>query len=340
MNYFRRWQVFRLQGLALLIVGLFYFGNASQVFPEDKVIVKFATLAPEGTVWMKEMRTLAREVKDATGGEVRFKFYPGGVSGDEKDVIRKMRIGQLHGAGFTGVGLGEILPEVRVFDIPFLFRTDEQVDKVYNQLGAYFVRQYDQKGYILLGWVPVGWVHIFSTRKVESISDLVKLKPWVWEGDLVAQETYKAMGVNPIPLAITDVLMSLQTGIIDSIYGSSQGVLAFQWFTRVKYMTALRMSHATGGVLISKRKFEKLSSTHQQALLALSKKRFKNLARKIHESNQQSTEIMERRGIQVIPMSSDLEEEKFRVTGKQVVKNLVGRLFSKKILDQVLESTK
>ena len=99
MNYFRRWQVFR--------------------FSEDKVIVKFATLAPEGTIWMKEMRALAREVKDATGGEVRFKFYPGGVSGDEKDVIRKMRIGQLHGAGFTGVGLGEILPEVRGFDIPF-----------------------------------------------------------------------------------------------------------------------------------------------------------------------------------------------------------------------------
>ena len=330
MNYFRRWQVFRLQGLALLIVGLFYFGNASQVFPEDKVIVKFATLAPEGTVWMKEMRALAHEVKDATGGEVRFKFYPGGVSGDEKDVIRKMRIGQLHGAGFTGVGLGEILPEVRVFDIPFLFRTDEQVDKVYNQLDAYFVRQYDQKGYILLGWVPVGWVHIFSTRKVESISDLVKLKPWVWEGDLVAQETYKAMGVNPIPLAITDVLMSLQTGIIDSIYGSSQGVLALQWFTRVKYMIALRMSHATGGVLISKRKFENLSSKHQQVLLELSKKRFKNLAEEIQESNQQSIEIMERNGIQVIPISSDIEEEKFRMAGKQAIKNLVGSLFSKK----------
>jgi TRAP-type transport system periplasmic protein len=168
-----------------------------------------------------------------------------------------MRIGQLHGVGFAGVGLGEVLPEVRIFDVPFLFRTDQEIDKVYNQLDEYFALEYDKKGYILLGWIPVGWVHMFSTRKIESVSDLVKSKPWVWEGEFLAQETYKALGVNPVPLAITDVLMSLQTGIINSIYGSSQGVLALQWFTQLKYMTALRMSHGVGGVLISKQKFEK-----------------------------------------------------------------------------------
>jgi len=168
-----------------------------------------------------------------------------------------MRIGQLHGVGFAGVGLGEVLPEVRIFDVPFLFRTDQEIDKVYNQLDEYFALEYDKKGYILLGWIPVGWVHMFSTRKIESVSDLVKSKPWVWEGVFLAQETYKALGVNPVPLAITDVLMSLQTGIINSIYGSSQGVLALQWFTQLKYMTALRMSHGVGGVLISKQKFEK-----------------------------------------------------------------------------------
>ena len=328
----------RLQRLSLLTVLLLFFGNLGNVCADDRVIIKFATLAPEGTVWMKEMRALASEVRTATKGAVKFEFYPGGVSGDEKDVIRKIRIGQLHGAGFTGVGLGEILPEVRVFDIPFLFETDEQVNRAYKQLGTYFVQKYDKKGYVLLGWVPVGWIHIFSTRGIESVSDLVKSRPWVWEGDLLAQETYRAMGVKPVPLVVTDVLMSLQTGIINSVYGSSQGVLALQWFTRVKHVTALRMGHATGGVLISKQKFKKLSSEYQKILLELSKKRFEGLAEKIHKGNQRSMEVMVENGIQVTPVSSDVEKEKFREAGKNARKNLVGRLFSKKILDQVLTS--
>lgn len=336
MSYFKRLWAIRLQCLILLAAVLFFIGTAGQVFAGHKEIIKFATLAPEGTAWMKELHALADEVKQATGGAVRFKFYPGGVSGDEKDVIRKMRVGQLHGAGFTGVGLGEILPEVRVLDIPFLFETDEQVNKIYDLLNDHFVKQYDKKGYVLLGWVPVGWVHIFSARKIESVSDLVKSKPWMWEGDPLVQSAYGAMGVKPVPLSVTDVLMSLQTGMIDTVYGSPQAVLALQWFTRVKYMTALRMAYATGGVLISKRKFKKLSSEHQKVLLEVSKKRLKILAGKIQEDNQRSMDVMVKNGIHVTPVASSAEKEKFRQAGIQARKNLTGRLFSKDILDRVL----
>ncbi|MBJ79672.1 MAG: TRAP transporter substrate-binding protein DctP [Nitrospinaceae bacterium] len=333
MSYFNR-----LTKLFLLTAVLFFVGNAGQVFAGDKEIIKFATLAPEGTAWMKEMHALANEVKKVTGGAVKFKFYPGGVSGNEKDVIRKMRIGQLHGAGFTGVGLGEILPEVRVFDIPFLFETDEQVNKIYDLLNDHFVKQYDKKGYVLLGWVPVGWVHIFSANKIESVGDLVKSKPWMWEGDPLVQEAYSAMDVKPVPLSVTDVLMSLQTGMIDTVYGSSQAVLALQWFTRVKHMAALRMGYATGGVLVSKRKFKKLSGEHQKVLLEVSQKHLKILAGKIQEDNRRSVDVMVKNGIQIIPVVSDAEKEKFRKAGTLARKNLTGRLFSKEILDQVLSN--
>jgi TRAP-type transport system periplasmic protein len=143
-------------------------------------VIKFATLAPEGSSWMKQMRQLALEVSEKTQGQVKFKFYPGGVSGDEKDVIRKIRIGQLHSAGFTGVGLGDILPEVRVLDLPFLFETSEEVAYVYNAMNEYFMRAFEEKGYVLLGWVPVGWVHFFSVPKIESIEDLRLSRPWLW----------------------------------------------------------------------------------------------------------------------------------------------------------------
>ncbi len=323
--------------LLVLITAVFFIaGIAEQVSADSKEIIKFATLAPEGTAWMKEMHALADEVKETTGGSVRFKFYPGGVSGDEKDVIRKMRIGQLHGAGFTGVGLGEILPEVRVLDIPFLFETDEQVNKIYELLNDHFVKRYDKKGYVLLGWVPVGWVYIFSAKKIESVSDLVESKPWMWEGDPLVQETYAAMGVKPVPLSVTDVLMSLQTGMIDTVYGSSQAVLALQWFTRVKHMISARMGYATGGVLVSKRKFKKLSSEHQKALLGVGKKRLKILARKIQEDNKRSIDVMVKNGVQVTPVASNAEKEKFRKAGTLARKNLTGQLFSKEILDRIL----
>tara|TARA_Y100000031_G_scaffold49855_1_gene57196 strand:+ start:987 stop:1988 length:1002 start_codon:yes stop_codon:yes gene_type:complete len=329
MNYSKRL-------LVILTVVFFLVGNAGQVFAGDTEIIKFATLAPEGTAWMKEMHTLADEVKQVTGGAVKFKFYPGGVSGDEKDVIRKMRIGQLHGAGFTGVGLGEILPEVRVLDIPFLFETDEQINKIYDLLNDHFVKQYDKKGYVLLGWVPVGWVHIFSAGKIESVGDLAKSKPWMWEGDPLVQEAYSAMNVKPVPLSVTDVLMSLQTGMIDTVYGSSQAVLALQWFTRVKHMIDIRMGYATGGVLVSKRKFKKLSSEHQKALLNVSKKRLQILAGKIQVDNKRSIDVMVKNGVQVIPVASNAEREKFRKAGTLARKNLTGQLFSKEILQQVL----
>ncbi|KMP11667.1 ABC transporter substrate-binding protein [Candidatus Nitromaritima sp. SCGC AAA799-C22] len=310
--------------------------GAGPLLAGDKEIIKFATLAPEGTAWMQEMHALADEVKQATGGAVRFRFYPGGVSGNEKDVIRKMRIGQLHGAGFTGVGLGEILSEVRVLDVPFLFETDAQINHVYGKLNEYFVKQYDKKGYVLLGWVPVGWVYIFSGKNIQSVDDLVQSRPWMWEGDPLAQEAYRSMGVKPVPLSVTDVLMSLQTGLIDTVYGSSQAVLALQWFTRVKYMTELRMGYATGGVLIAKRKFKKLSGEHQKTLLEIGAKHLKTLARKIQEDNRRSIDIMVKNGIQVIPVASDAEKEKFRKAGAESRKNLAGHLFSNKILDRVL----
>ncbi len=126
-----------------------------------KTYIKFATLAPEGSSWMKQMRLLSKEISKQTDGEVALKFYPGGVSGDEKDVIRKMRIGQLHAAGFTGVGLGEILPEVRILDLPFLFNNDAEVRNVYEKMNPYFSKRFEDKGYVLIGWVPVGWIHFF-----------------------------------------------------------------------------------------------------------------------------------------------------------------------------------
>ncbi|MEE9259279.1 MAG: TRAP transporter substrate-binding protein DctP [Nitrospinaceae bacterium] len=302
--------------------------------------IKFSTLAPEGSAWMKEMRLLANEIKKATDGKVAFKFYPGGVSGDEIDVIRKIRIGQLHAAGFTGVGLGEILPQVRVLDLPFLFETDEQIQHVYEKMNPYFAAEFEKKGYVLLGWVPVGWIYFFSQSEVQTVDDLKKTKPWMWEGDPLVRETYQAMGIQPVPLSVTDVLLSLQTGLVNTVYASSQAALALQWFTKVNYMTQLRMGYATGGVLISKKKFDKLPQEYQETIKRISAWHLKKLVLKVQKDNDRSIQVMMKNGVKRAALPGNGEIEKFRRAGSVARNHLVGNLFSKELLDRVISHMK
>ncbi len=302
-----------------------------------KVIkIKFSTLAPEGSSWMKQMHRLEKEVESATQGSVKFKFYPGGVSGDEKDVIRKMRIGQVHAAGFTGVGLGEILPEVRVLDLPFLFHNDREVEYVYEKMTDYFSKKFEEKGYILLGWVPVGWIHFFSKDKVITLSDLKNSKAWMWEGDPLVQKTYEELNVSPHPLSITDVLLSLQTGIIDTVYASPVGALALQWFTKVKYMSELQMGNATGAVLMTKRIYKKLNAEQKEKVKAVSKKYLKELVNKIQEDNDQAIAVMKNNGLKISELPSEDERKQFLLVGEKIRGKLTGKLYDKALLDQVL----
>lgn len=322
-------------GVVLFLV--FLIGPISQAQAGDKTyLIKFSTLAPEGSTWMKELHALESEIKRATDGKVYFKFYPGGVSGDEFDVIRKMRIGQVHAAGFTGVGLGKILPEVRVLDLPFLFDSDRQVKHIYEKMNDYFYDRFEKEGYILLGWVPVGWVHFFSQTPIQSMADLQTTKAWMWEGDPLVKEAYINIGITPFPLSVTDVLLSLQTGMIDTVYASPVGALVLQWFTKVQYMSQLRMGNATGAVLMTKKKFKTLPEKYQEILKEVSRKYLAILLKEIQEDNSKSIEVMQKNGLKLAPMPTPEEIKQFHELGEKTRKNLTGDLFSKELLDRVL----
>ena len=319
--------------LTVLFVGM----GASPAEADKKHVIKFATLAPEGSSWMKSMRGLAKKVKKATDGHVTFRFYPGGVSGDEKDVIRKMRIGQLHGAGFTGVGLGQILPEVRVLDLPFLFNTDEEIQHIYSKMSDYYSARYEDKGYVLLGWVPVGWVHFFSRHPIRTVDDLRQSKSWMWEGDPLVEQAYEGLGVQPIPLSITDVLLSLQTGMVDTVYSSTQGALALQWFTKVQHMTRLRMGFATGGVLISKKQFYKLSQPYQDTVRKIGAEFLPELVQLIQSDNKKAHKVLEKNGVKWVTLPEKKEMNRFKEAGALARKTLAGKYFPIELLNEVLK---
>jgi len=314
----------------LLIILLFF---VQFVFAKT-ITIKFATLAPEGSAWLKVMKDFNKHVQQATQGEVRFKIYPGGVQGDEKDVLRKIRINQLQGAGFTGVGLGEILPEVRILDAPFLFQNDAEVDYVARKFFDKFAADFEKKGYVLLGWAEVGFVYIYTNVPVKTIDDFSGIKMWMWEGDPLAQATFKAFGINPIPLSITDVLTSLQTGLIDGVYTSPLACLALQWFTKVKYMVSVPLANSNGAVLVSKRIFKKLSVPQQKVVREKGLFYFSKLTRLSRRENKASTQRMLSKGLKKIDFSSPEIMNKIQRIGKQARRNLIGKLYSRELLNE------
>jgi TRAP-type C4-dicarboxylate transport system substrate-binding protein len=297
--------------------------------------IKFATLAPEGTTSMNIMQEYVKAVQDETKGEVKFKIYPGGVSGDEKDMLRKIRIGQLHSAGFTGVGLGEILPEIRILDAPFLFHNYQEVDHVTSKLFDYFAQKFEQQGYILLGWAEVGFVYVFSNEPIHSFKDIIGIKMWMWAGDPIAEATFKALRLNPIPLSITDVLTSLQTNLINGVYVAPYYCMALQWHTKIKYMLQLPLADSNGAVLLDKRIFNKLSEAQRSILKTLSLKYFDKLTRLSREDNEKSLELIKATGITFTSITDQEELAKFYQAGKDARRDLLGKLFSRELLEEV-----
>ena len=192
-------------------------------------------MAPEGSTWVKRIRSVDKTLREKSGGRLGLRIYAGGIAGDELDVLKKMRIGQIQCAAFSGLGFGKILPMVRVLDLPYLFKNDQEVDLVHRELFDFFAEQFRKKGFTLLAWTEVGYVNIFSKKAIRALDDLTGLKIWAWAGDPIAKETFVTMGVNPIPLAITDVNTALNTGMIDTVYAPPLGALALQWHTKLSY---------------------------------------------------------------------------------------------------------
>ena len=297
--------------------------------------IKFATVAPEGTIWVQYMRALDEDIRKKSDGRMGFLIYPGGVAGDELDVLRKIRIGQIHCTAFTGVGFGQILPMVRVLDLPFLFHTDEAIDSVHREMYSLFADAFRKKGFELLAWAEVGNAHLLSKKPVRSLKDLSGLKVWTWSGDPIAKETFSEMGVNPIPLAITDVTTALNRGMIDTVYATPLGALALQWHSQVNYMTALPIVHSTGAILISSKYFNKLPKDLSEILTSGFKKTMADLNLELRKQNQETFKLIQYSGVNIIPMPSGAELAEFYKIHDAVAQKLSGKVYSQEILEKV-----
>ena len=181
--------------------------------------IKLAVLVPEGTTWGNSLKKFSKDVEKETNGEVTFKVYYGGVSGDEPDVLRKIRIGQLNGGIFTGKTLGDIHGDVRVMETPFTFyHNQKKASSALEKMSPQFGQLLKSKGFVNLGFYEVGMVYLVSTKKVGNLNELKGIKIWSWEGDELVKAMIESLELVSVPLALPDVLSSLSTGIINAAY--------------------------------------------------------------------------------------------------------------------------
>lgn len=297
--------------------------------------IKFATLAPEGSTWMKQLAELSKELEKETGGALKLKFYAGGVAGDEKDVVKKMRIGQLHAAGFTGVGLGEIAPETRLLDAPWLFRDRAELEVIRGKLSKDLEAALEKNGFILLGWTDLGSVYVFSRGAVNGPDDMKKAKMWVWEGDPIASSAYKALGVSPVPLSVVDVMQSLQTGMIDAVYGPPLGVVALGWHAKLKHIYPVPMAESTGAVLVTKKFFEALPPEQQKALREVSARNLKKLNELTNAENDKALDTVSKNGLDLAAKPAADVLKRYEELGKAARKDMTGKLFPAELVQKL-----
>lgn len=321
--------------LALCLCGL---TGGNPVLAEQTVL-KIATIAPEGSTWDRKFREMNTELMEKTGDRVRFRIYASGIAGDEKAVLSKIRIGQLDGGAFTGYGMGEILPEVRIFDLPFFFVDGEQFCRVRSGLTPHFKEAFDEKGYVLVDWIDLGSIYFFSAKKIDTLKALEKTKVWVWDGDGLAQHCWQALGIRPVPLSVVDVVMGLQTGMVDTVYNTPLGAISFQWFVQTRYHTTTPIGFFTAALLVKKSIFEKISAADQKILFELAHRHFSELNRLVGEQNIESMAVMEQRGVEPVKWPEE-DVQTMKSSAADVSRRLTGMQYPESLLDEAVRLKK
>jgi TRAP-type C4-dicarboxylate transport system substrate-binding protein len=328
----------------VFLLGIYVIGILISLLPfsfamgeEKNIVIKMATLAPKGSSWMKTFDILNNEVMKKTEKKVWFKIYPDGVLGDETDMLRKMQMGQIQGAALSSGGLSVLFKEIDVLQIPFLFQTYEEVDSILTKTDSFFRKGFENNGYIFLGWSEAGFVYLMSNSPISSVSDLKKVKVWIWEESLMSKAIFDEAGVSAIPLSVPDVLVGLQTRMVDVVYTPPTLAISLQWFTKIKYMTDVPLVYLAGGIVVSKETFKQIPPAFQNILIESSQRHLDQLKIVTRNENREAIKVMMKNGVKIVTPSPEQIEE-FKKLSNRALGRISGQTFSKNVLDEVTSS--
>jgi TRAP-type C4-dicarboxylate transport system substrate-binding protein len=289
--------------------------------------LKIATVAPEGSQWMATMRAAAAEIRSDSEGRVNLKLYGGGVMGTDRQVLRKMRIGQLQGGVFTAATLAGINPDVAVYGMPLTFRSQREVDYVRERMDGTLRDDLLRKGYVSFGFVGGGFALFISQKPARQLADLSGRKIWIPEGDSIGTAAMKALGLAPVSLPITDVLTGLQTGLIDVVAAPPAGAIALQWHTRMRFVTDLPLAYTFAALVVDANAFNRLAVGDQAIVRNVLYRVHQELDRRASPDNDMAAAALAGAGLRfVAPAAGDIESWRAAVSqaqGRMVADGLV-----------------
>ena len=284
--------LFKKIGLALAVTMTFAINSAKA----DDITIKLGTLAPEGSSWDLIMKDMGEEWKTAG---VKLQTYPGGVLGDEPDIVTKMNIGQIQAGVLTVVGLAAIDKAVQVLSIPLLYKSDAESDYVRAKLQPILEKRLLAKGFKVLNWGEAGWVYFFGKKPILTPDDLKKMKFFVWGDDMDTLNIWKSAGYSPVPLSATDILPNLQTGLINSFDATPLSALSFQWFALAPHMTNVKWAPLVGATIITTKAWDAIPEEIKPALLKAAATAGKRFRTEIRAANTKAVDVMKTKGLVV-----------------------------------------
>jgi len=314
--------------LLLLFLGLLISGDslASEAEAEAAYKIRVATLAPRQSPIGVEYQKVKIGLREATNGQVSLQMYYGGVAGDERSVVGKMRVGQLDGALITSAGLGAVVRQVLVLQAPGLITSYPELAEVRAALGPEFEALFLKAGYELIAWGDAGRIRMFSKHKIREPNDLRQARPWAWRDSPPMQAVLRAAGANGVLLALPEVYSALQTGMIDTVIASSIAVMAFQWHTKLKTMAKQSSGIVVGAFIIKSEKMDSLPPEAQAFL------RNSVLELNSRETDDEATEKLRER-LKVTNLGA--YGNAWKAVQYQARWDLAGRLYSRALLERV-----
>ena len=286
-----------LMGAFLLLAG-----------PARAFDLKIATVAPDGSSWMQAMRTGGEEIRQRTDGRVNLKFYAGGVMGNDKSVLRKIRIGQLQGGAFTAGGLAEVYPDFAIYGLPLQFRSLAEVDYVRQRLDPVLQQGLEKAGFVSFGLAEGGFALMMADVPVRSIADMRGRKVWVPEGDQTSYRAMESLGLAPVTLPLTDVMTGLEAGLINVIPSSAIAAVAFQWYTRIKYVTDTPLVYLYATLAVDRRAFGRIAPPDQAVVREVMERIYQELDRQNRAAEDSAKAAMRQQGVTfVTPEPAEVE---------------------------------
>ncbi len=313
-------------------------GTTKTTKAEQSYTLRIASLAPAGSSWMKILNAWNKTLQEKTEGRLKLRFYPGGSQGDERDFVRKMRVGQLDGGVVTMTGMSMLVPAMNVLTLPGFLDTYEELDRVRDRMAPQFEEMFTKEGFKLVGWGDAGKTRLFSVNPIKSPNEIKAMRPWVWKDDPIFVEFYQVIGANAVRLGVPEVYPALQTRMVDVISSSALTAVALQWYSRVKYMTAHNSAIIAGGTMMRKDKFDELPADLQKVFQTTADRAHELLNKTIRKDDQKAYSIVTKKGIEAVEAGDAASE--WAAAHKKVRDNLTGRMFSKSLVQAVAQAAK